>query len=65
MYYSKKEEYSFKIPQEYKAFLKFKEDLRASGVRFVEEGGSTHQGIVIHTNGVFKIDEEGHFQLEV
>lgn len=58
MYYSKVETYMFDIPREYRAYLDFKEELRASGVRFLDEGGSTHQLITIRTNGTFDKTEE-------
>lgn len=64
MYYSKKEEYAFKIPQEHTAYLKFKQNLKDSGIRFVEEGGHTHQTITIRTNGVFYMDENGDIQMK-
>jgi len=63
MYYVKTEEYSFKIPQEHKAYLKFKEELRDAGVRFTDEGGATHQSIKIRNHGVFKINDDGSFDL--
>lgn len=53
MWYSRKEEYVFRVPQEYKAYLEFKDELKAGGVRFTEEGGHTHQTIMIHTCGTF------------
>ena len=63
MYYVKKESYSFRVPQEFNAYLKFKEDLKASGVHFTDEGGATHQEITIRTNGIFKVNEDGSFDL--
>ena len=53
MYYVKVETYTFTIPQEYRAYLEFKDELRASGIRFIEDGGTTHQTITIRTNGTF------------
>lgn len=54
MWYSRKEEYVFRIPAEYKAYLDFKDELKAAGVRFHEEGGHTQQTIIIHTSGTFE-----------
>lgn len=59
MVYSKKETYSFTIPQEYKYYIDFKRQLEESGIRFTETGGNTHQIIEIFINGVF---EEGMLQ---
>lgn len=53
MWYSRKEEYVFRIPTEYHAYLDFKEELKAAGIRFVEEGGHSQQTILIHTTGTF------------
>ena len=53
MYYVKVETYTFDIPREYRAYLEFKDDLRASGIKFIDEGGATHQTITIRTNGAF------------
>lgn len=64
MWYSKKEEFSFRIPQEHTAYLKLKDDLRAAGIRFTEEGGATHQTIEIRTTGTFKVNEDGSFDID-
>lgn len=62
MQYVKVEEYTFRVPQEYKAYLDFKHKLRDMGVRFLEEGGSSFQTITIRTNGTFEIrDGEAYF----
>ena len=58
MYYTKVETYQFDIPREYRAYLDFKDELRASGIKFLEDGGSIHQTITIHTNGTFNKAEE-------
>lgn len=58
MYYVKKESYTFNIPQEYRAYLEFKTELRESGITFLEEGGSAHQEIVIFTRGTFDKSKE-------
>lgn len=58
MFYKKVETYQFSVPQEFKAFLDFKADLAASGVRFTEDGGSHFQTITITTTGNFDKTEE-------
>lgn len=58
MYYKKVETYQFSVPQEFKAYLDFKGDLQASGVRFTEEGGSHFQTVTIVTTGTFDKAEE-------
>lgn len=57
MYYNRTEEYSFRVPQEYTAYLAFKNNLKESSVRFTEEGGHTHQTIIIRTNGRFDVQD--------
>ena len=58
MFYKKVETYQFAVPQEFKAYLDFKADLAASGVRFTEDGGSHFQTITITTTGDFDMDEK-------
>ena len=58
MLYSKKEEYTFTMPHEYKYYLEFKTQLKESGVKFIETGGSSHQIITIQENGIFTKDGE-------
>ena len=60
MFYKKTESYSFSCPREFKAYLAFKDELKASGVKFVDEGGSMMQTISIVTNGHFDVDDTGH-----
>lgn len=59
MYYKKKEEYSFSMPREYKAYLAFRDRLKELGVRYVEEGGNTTATISIVTRGDFDVDDKG------
>ena len=58
MYYKKKEEYSFSMPREYKAYLAFKERLKNMGVKYIEEGGNTTGTISITTRGNFDVDDK-------
>lgn len=58
MRYKKVETYQFSVPQEFKAYLDFKNDLTASGVTFTEDGGSHYQTITLVTTGNFDKTEE-------
>lgn len=58
MYYKKKEEYSFSMPREYKAYLAFKERLKDIGVKYIEEGGNTIGTISVTTRGNFDVDDK-------
>lgn len=37
MHYKKVEEYDFRVPSEYKAYLSFRERLKGMGVKFAEQ----------------------------
>lgn len=58
MYYKKVETYQFTVPKEFKAYLEFKADLKDSGIKFTDEGGSHYQTITIVTNGTFNKTED-------
>lgn len=62
MYYKKKEEYSFSMPREHKAYLAFKDRLKEMGVRYVEEGGNVTATLSVHTNGTFDVGDDGEIQ---
>ena len=57
MQYKKEEEYTFNVPQEYKAYLDFKYELQDMSVRFIEEGGSSFQTILIISTGMFDVKD--------
>lgn len=58
MYYKKKEEYSFSMPKEYKAYLAFKERLKEMGIKYIEEGGNTTATIAVVIRGSFDVDDK-------
>lgn len=58
MYYKKKEEYSFYMPREHKAYLAFKDRLREMGIKFIEESGNTMATISVVTRGDFEVDDK-------
>ena len=60
MFYSKLETYSFTMPEEYHAYLKFKQDLKDSNIRFTETGGMRHQIVEIRTTGNFDKTGDGN-----
>ena len=61
MHYTKREEYSFSVPSEFKAYLAFKEKLKGMGVSFLETGGSARQIISTVDRARFDVDSEGNF----
>ncbi len=58
MFYKKEESYQFSVPKEFKAYLDFKAELKASGIKFLEDGGSHFQTIKIVTTGNFDKTED-------
>lgn len=58
MYYKKKEEYSFSMPREHKAYLAFKERLTKMGIKYIEEGGNTTATIAVVIRGNFDVDDK-------
>ena len=58
MYYKKKEEYSFSMPREHKAYLAFKERLKEIGIKYIEEGGNTTATIAVVIRGSFDVDDK-------
>lgn len=60
MHYTKREEYSFSVPTEFKAYLAFKEKLKEMGVAFLETGGSARQTISTVDRARFDVDSEGN-----
>lgn len=58
MWYSRKEEYVFRMPAERKAYLAFKENLQDTGVPFTEQTNPSQQTILVFTAGAFKKEDE-------
>ena len=58
MHYKKTEEYDFRVPREYKAYLAFKERLTDMGVRFVDQHHSMTCTITVYTHGAFDVDDK-------
>ena len=60
MFYRKTERYNFSCPKEYRAYTRFKDDLKSMGISFREEDSTMTQTIIIDTNGVFDVSENGY-----
>lgn len=58
MQYKSVETYEFNIVKEKDALLRFKRELKGSGIPFREEGGAFIAKIVITTNGTFDMSEK-------
>ena len=63
MWYKKVETYTFKMPREYKACLKFKENLTEAGVDFTEREEAFMHIIETAVYGKFEVNEDGSFDL--
>ena len=58
MFYKKKEEYSFSMPREHRAYVSFKDRLKEIGIKYLEEGGNTIATISVITRGDFEVDDK-------
>ena len=58
MQYKSVETYQFSIPNEQAALIRFKSELKDSGVPFTESGGAFLQTITITTSGKFDMTEK-------
>lgn len=59
MYYKKTEEYNFRVPREYKAYLAFRDRLKSMGVKFVDQHHSMSCTVIVTTCGDFEVDDDG------
>lgn len=57
MYYKKAEEYDFRVPREYKAYLAFKDRLNEMGVKYTEQHHSMSCTVLTVSRGEFEVDE--------
>lgn len=64
MQYKSVETYEFNIAKEKKYLIRFKEELKESGIPFSEEGGAFMAKITITTNGTFDMSETERLQYE-
>ena len=58
MHYKKIEEYDFRVPKEYKAYLAFRDRLNAMGVKYADQHHSMSCTITILTHGDFEVDDK-------
>lgn len=58
MFYKKTEEYDFRVPREYKAYLAFRERLKDMGIKFVDQHHSMSCTVTITTRGNFDVDDK-------
>lgn len=59
MHYKKVEEYDFRVPREYKAYLAFRERLNEMGVKYVDQHHSMSCTVTVVTSGDFDVDDDG------
>ena len=59
MRYKSVETYEFNITKEKDALVRFKHELKDSGIPFREEGGAFMIKVIITTNGSFDMSEKG------
>lgn len=58
MHYKKVEEYDFRVPSEYKAYLAFRERLKGMGVKFAEQHHSMYCTVTVLTHADFEVNDE-------
>lgn len=59
MHYKKVEEYDFRVPREYTAYLAFRDKLKEMGVKFTDQHHSMSCTVTVFTNGNFEVDDTG------
>lgn len=57
MYYKKVEEYDFRVPREYKAYLAFRDRLNEMGIKFAEQHHSMSCTVTTLNNADFEVDD--------
>lgn len=58
MHYKKVEEYDFRVPSEYKAYLAFRDRLKEMGVKFTEQHHSMYCTIATLNHADFDVDDK-------
>lgn len=58
MHYKKTEEYDFRVPREYKAYLAFRDRLNDMGIKFAEQHHSMSCTITILNHADFEVDDK-------
>lgn len=58
MYYKKVEEYDFRVPREYKAYLEFRDRLKEMGIKFADQHKSMSCVVTVLSQGDFEVDDK-------
>ncbi len=58
MYYKKVEEYDFRVPREYKAYLAFRERLNEMGIKFADQHHSMSCTVTVLNHADFEVNDE-------
>jgi hypothetical protein len=58
MHYKKVEEYDFRIPREYKAYLAFRDRLNEMGINFADQHHSMSCTITVLAQADFEVDDQ-------
>ena len=56
MHYKKVEEYDFRVPREYNAYLAFRERLKEMGIKYTDQHHSMSCTITIFNSADFEVD---------
>lgn len=58
MHYKKVEDYDFRVPREYKAYLAFRDRLTEMGIKFTEQHHSMSCTVSVVTRADFEVDDQ-------
>ena len=58
MHYKKVEEYDFRVPREYKAYLAFRDRLKEMGIKFVDQHHSMSCTVTVLNHADFEVNDE-------
>ena len=59
MHYKKVEEYDFRVPKEYKAYLAFRNRLKEMGIKFADRHHSMSCTVTVLNNADFEVNDTG------
>ena len=58
MHYKKVEEYDFRVPKEYKAYLAFRNRLKEMGIKFADQHHSMSCTVTVLNNADFEVNDD-------
>lgn len=58
MHYKKIEEYDFRVPREYKAYLAFRDRLKEMGIKFADQHHSMSCTVTVLNHADFEVNDE-------